>query len=541
MKKASKEVYGKGVPTMKNSEPKVKANAPEASASEASIQIQHIPLDKLIPSKGNRQVGGFNDERLAQLADSIASIGVQQPAVVRLVGDVFEIVAGERRWRASKLAGVPTLPCIVKELDDTAALHIQLIENLQREDIHPLDEADGFSRLIEEGHYEIEYIAKELGRSAVYVYQRLRLRKLIPGARSKLAAGTLSVGHANLIARLPSKQQKEALEILNRPWALSIKDFDEQIRREILMELSRASWKLDDETLLPSAGSCAACPKRTGAEPQLFAELGKKDCCTDRTCFEAKEKALIEKRQAELEGIEHLEVRDGYSGDTNANALAPHEWVECKKKDEGAVRVLVVGGDHPGRLTYGKLRSHVKVPAEKKEERKHEKKVEKARNEYALKLYEGLLGSFNGDDGITPELLRRSLLQFWRSLGHDTKCLIAKLEGWEKPDYQDTFLKNHFETLQRCDLERFLLVFAFAGFSKISAYSSGADRTLIEAAMVAGIYPEKLLEEIVKKYGLAAEDVQRQADDPDDLDDDDFEDEDTEAGAPEGDEEGAEA
>ena len=472
--------------------------------------IQHIPLDKLVPSKDNRHVGGFNDERLSQLADSISSIGVQQPAIVRLQGDQFEIVAGERRWRASKLAGVPTLPCLVKDLDDAAALHIQLIENLQREDIHPLDEAEGFSRLIEEGHYEIESIAKELGRSAVYVYQRLRLRKLIPGAHSLLAFGKLSLGHANLIARLPSKQQKEALDLLNRSyWTPSIKDFDEELRREILMELSRASWKLDDEKLLPAAGPCSSCPKRTGAEPQLFAELGKKDCCTDRTCFEAKEKALIERRQAELEGIEHLEVCDGYSGDTNRDALAPHEWTECKKKDEGAVRVLVVGGDHPGRLTYGKLRAAAKMPAEKKEERKHEKQLEKARNEYAWNLYEGLLHSFNADDGITPPLLRRALIEYWKALGHDLRCLISKLEGWEKPDYQTTFLKNHFETLQRCDLERFLLVFAFAGFSKASPYGVGADRTLIETVKLVGLDPEALLDEIAKKYKLTAEEVQK--------------------------------
>lgn len=473
--------------------------------------IQHIPLDKLVPSKGNRHVGGFNEERLAQLAASIKAIGVQQPAVVRLRGDPispYEIVAGERRWRASRIAGVPTLPCIVKDLDDASALHIQLIENLQREDIHPLDEADGFSRLIEEGHYEIEYIAKELGRSAVYVYQRLRLRKLIPGARSMLAAGKLSVGHANLIARLPPKQQKEALDLLNHPWAISIKDFDEQLRHEILMELSRASWKLDDEKLLPSAGACASCVKRTGAEPQLFAELGKKDCCTDRSCFEAKEKALIAKRQAELEGMAHLEVFDGYTEKNNTNALAPYEWVECKKRDEGAVRVLVVGGDHPGRLTYGKKRLEEKLPAEKKEERRHEKNIEKARNEYAMKLYEGLLGSFREEEGITIALLHRSLLQFWKTLGHDARCWIAKLEGWEKPDYDTTFLKEHLGTLERSALERLLIVFAFGAFSKVTPYYPGADETLIDAVFSAGIDPLALLEGIAKKHEVTVEEVQ---------------------------------
>ncbi len=479
----------------------------EESSDPMNDRIHHIPLEKIVPSPKNRSVGGFDKEKLEQLADSIRSIGVQQPAIVRPAGENFELIAGERRWRASSLAGVSTLPCIVRDLDDAAALHIQLIENLQREDIHPLDEAEGFHRLIEEGHYEIESIAKELGRSVVYVYQRLRLRKLVPAARNLLAGGKLSAGHANLIARLPSEQQKAALKILDRPWPISIKAFDEQIRHEILMELSQAAWKLHDADLLPAAGPCSSCSKRTGAEPQLFAELGKKDCCADKTCFEAKEKAFIGGKQAELEGIEHLEVMDGYSGEHRADALEPHEWTECRKKDEGAVRVLVVGGNKPGRLTWGKKKDYVKPPGEKKEARAREKKIEKARNEYALGLYEGIMGSFHEEEGISLPLLRRSLLQIWKSLGFDGQSRITKLQGWEDPDYNNTFLKNHLETLYRGSLERLLLVFAFGIHTKVNQYSAGVDRSLVEGATAAGIETAPLLEEIAGAYGLTADDI----------------------------------
>ncbi len=493
-------------------------------------KIQHIPLEKIVPSPKNRNVGGFDKEKLEQLADSIRSIGVQQPAIVRPAGDHFELVAGERRWRASSLAGVPTLPCIVRDLDNAAALHIQLIENLQREDIHPLDEAEGFHRLIEEGHYEIEFIAKETGRSAVYVYQRLKLRKLIPAARSLLAGGKISAGHANLIARLPPKQQHEALKILDRPWLVSIKDFDEQIRHEILMELSRAAWKLHDADLLPAAGPCSSCSKRTGAEPQLFAELGKKDCCADKTCFEAKENAFIAKKQAALEGIEHLEVLDGYSEEREAIALAPHEWTECKKSDEGAVRVLVVGGNKPGRLTWGKKRAYVKTQAQKKEERTKEKQIEKARNEYALSLYEGILERFNDVEGLSLPLLRSSLLQVWKNLGFEGMKRIAKLEGWADPDYNNTFLKNHLETLNRGSLERLLLVFAFGIHSKVNQYNRGIDRALIEGATAAGIDAAPLLEKIAGAYGLTADDIDPRGapGEKDDANDDATEDEATE-------------
>lgn len=493
-------------------------------------RIHHIPLEKIVPSPKNRSVGGFDQEKLEQLADSIRSIGVQHPAIVRPAGEYFELIAGERRWRASSLAGVPTLPCIVRDLDDAAALHIQLIENLQREDVHPLDEAEGFHRLIEEGHYEIESIAKELGRSVVYVYQRLRLRKLVPAARNLLAGGKLSAGHANLIARLPSEQQKAALKILDRPWPISIKDFDEQIRREILMELSRAAWKLHDADLLPAAGPCSSCPKRTGAEPQLFSELGKKDCCADKTCFEAKEKAFIGRKQAELEGIEHLEVMDGYSGEHRADALEPHEWTECRKKDEGAVRVLVVGGNKPGRLTWGKKKDYVKTPGEKKEARTREKKIEKARNEYAMKLYEGILGTFNEEERIALPLLRHSLLQVWKSLGFDGQSRITKLQGWEDPDFNNTFLKNHLETLYRGSLERLLLVFAFGIHTKVNQYSAGVDRSLVEGAIAAGIETARFLEELAGKYDLGIDDIDPRgaAGENDDADDDATEDEATE-------------
>ena len=121
-------------------------------------EIQEIALERLYPSEGNRRIGGFDEQKLQQLADSIKAVGVQQPAVVRLgrkaaesVGRAvgvkveatelrYEIVAGERRWKAATLAGLATLPCVIRELDDVTVIKIQTIENLQREDIHPLDE-----------------------------------------------------------------------------------------------------------------------------------------------------------------------------------------------------------------------------------------------------------------------------------------------------------------------------------------------------------------------------------------------------------------
>jgi ParB family transcriptional regulator, chromosome partitioning protein len=126
--------------------------------------IREIPLEQIQPHPSNRRVGGFDPEKLKQLAESIKAIGVQQPAVVReITGENqirrYELVAGERRWRASKLAGKETLPCVVRELDDAQALRIQIVENLQREDVHPLDEANGYARLLDSGTYDVEAAA----------------------------------------------------------------------------------------------------------------------------------------------------------------------------------------------------------------------------------------------------------------------------------------------------------------------------------------------------------------------------------------------
>ena len=324
--------------------------------------IVQIPLEQIAPHPDNRRVGGFDEGLLAQLAESIKAVGVQQPAVVRPRAATgpdapeYELVAGERRWRASRLAGLTTLPCVVRELDDATALRIQIIENLQRQDVHPLDEANGYQRLLAAGGYDVEAIAQEVGRSASYVYQRLKLQDLIPEARKFLVDGMFTAGHAILIARLAPDQQKEALEeaIENYPetHVVPVRELDEWIHRTILMELGKAAFKKDDAELLPAAGACTACPKRTGYQPALFADVSKRDYCTDPECFNAKLDALVERRKAELEGTEHLLAADGYSQE-KAGILPQYGWEEAKKSDEGSVRVLIADGPGRGRLTWG--------------------------------------------------------------------------------------------------------------------------------------------------------------------------------------------
>lgn len=419
-------------------------------------QIQQIPLAQLYPSEGNRRVGGFDQAKLEQLAESIKAVGVQQPAVVRrrdkggVRGGLYEIVCGERRWRAAKLAGLKDLPCVVRGLDEVQVLRIQTIENLQREDIHPLDEADGYGRLLERAGYDVEHLAGEVGRSVSYVYQRLKLRDLVAPARKALVDGTITAGHAILIARLPADQQKECLEYLKPRFSgevASVRELGLRIQQDILMELSKAPFKRADAELVPAAGPCTTCPKRTGAQPELFADVcnGKKvkDYCTDPACYQAKLDALVVRRRAELKGEAHIEALShaaSYEEERDApkGTLKRYDWEVAKPKEKGAQPVLIVAGPDRGRLTWGTVRKQDTYGRPQKTKKELEaakamREAEKASQAARRQAYDAIVASA-GELG-TPwarEIVRVILNHTLDRMMDDHRKLLAKVEGWEK-------------------------------------------------------------------------------------------------------------
>lgn len=419
-------------------------------------KIQQISLDDLIPSPGNRRIGGFDPDKLQQLADSIQAVGVQQPIIIRPNGrSKFEIVAGERRWKAARIAGFLDIPAVIRDLDDITVIKIQTIENLQREDIHPLDEVDGYSRLIEQAGYDVEHLAQEVGRSASYVYQRLKLRDLVDPARKMLADGKISAGHAILIARLPAGQQKELLGswLFRRGEDVSVRALDDWIHQHILLDLSKAAFKKDDPDLDPHAGPCTTCPKRTGYQPVLFADVcngGKRDYCTDPPCFHGKLAALVQRQKYELEesGEQHLEVIDGYSGDYREEQRLKKEgvkdhyaWEECKKKDEGAVRCLVVAGNSPGRLTWGRDRKHNRyggyesTEAEKKAAQK-EKRELKIKRTTRRRIWDAVTKELDDRavyEDLPADLVRMIAATLWKHTCDNTRKLYCQTMEWERP------------------------------------------------------------------------------------------------------------
>jgi ParB family chromosome partitioning protein len=183
-----------------------------APLADGQERVQRVALNRIQPCSLQPRKK-FSDETLRELADSIKEQGIVQPLIVRERNGKFELIAGERRWRASQLLGLAEVPVIVREADDRSVLELALIENLQRENLNPLEEAQGYSQLIEQFQLKQEEVATKVGKSRAVVANALRLLKLSPAIQEFIRDGALSVGHAKVILGLGTeKQQKVAAQ-----------------------------------------------------------------------------------------------------------------------------------------------------------------------------------------------------------------------------------------------------------------------------------------------------------------------------------------
>lgn len=331
-------------------------------ASAITTQAR-LALDMLAPSKTNpRSRRGFDEVSLNNLAASIKSADVLQPILVRPLAaqpairpDVqwpfptpgigktstssqYEIVAGERRWRAARIAGLTDVPVVIRELTDLEVLRIQLIENVQRKDLDALEEAEGYEKLMQQkdadgNPYTAELIGDLMGVSKATVYARLKLTALCQDARDAFFEGKLDASTALLIARIPiEKLQLQALKKItevagygNQFMAtgdkMSYRLAREILQSEFMLALDRAPFDTKDAALLPKAGNCTACPKRTGNAPDLFDDVKSKDVCTDTVCFGMKKAAHVLKLQKDAED-QGSEVITGKA----AKKLLPNNW-----------------------------------------------------------------------------------------------------------------------------------------------------------------------------------------------------------------------
>jgi ParB/RepB/Spo0J family partition protein len=272
-------------------------------------KIHDVEIDQIQESKTNPRSQFFGIE---DLAASIKQDGVLQPVLVRLAAPQaglpkFELVAGARRLRAAKIAGLSQLPAIIRTLTDEEVLNIQLIENIQRADMHPMDEAEALEKLTKSAPASSQSVpaaavAKALGKSISFVQRRLVLCRLPKDMRLAFRSGKIGLEAAMAIARIgdePSRKEaaKEIMRYVNAG-ELSAREVI-NITEEHTRELAKAPFSVKDLDLLPKAGACTSCPKRTGSLPDLFSDMGKADRCTDGVCYKLKVAADYDKKLAE--------------------------------------------------------------------------------------------------------------------------------------------------------------------------------------------------------------------------------------------------
>ena len=205
--------------------------APEPVVERAPAYPQELDIDLLVPNP--RQPRTFIEEtRLEELAQSIRSNGVIQPILVRKVEGRYEIVAGERRWRAAQRVGLLKVPVVIRQVDDDHLLEVALVEKIQREDLNPLEEAQAYRRLSDELHMSQEAIAAAVGKDRATVANHMRLLRLPAEVRNDIASASLTMGHARALLGLSDEtaQRRVAREVVAR--GLSVRDTEAIVRRE---------------------------------------------------------------------------------------------------------------------------------------------------------------------------------------------------------------------------------------------------------------------------------------------------------------------
>ncbi len=314
------------------------------TAVPTQSEYRNLPLDNLIESSINpRRI--FDEAALNELAESIRTQGVLSPLLVRPINpQTYEVVAGRRRYRAAQRAAVESVPVDIRELTDAQCLEIAIVENLQRRDVHPLEEAEGFASLLRlaEPKYSIEQIAAKCGKHPGYVLSRIRLTELAPAVTEAFAKDEIGLGHALLLAKLQPKQQEDALPACwqesygngskSKRILLPVRNLREWIEHNILLELAAAPFPKDDAQLVPDAGSCLECPKRTGHNTLLFEGIGTRhDSCSDPNCYAAKVDAFVKRTVATKPKLVQISTAYGQSKDGSAT-IPRNKYVEIRQE-----------------------------------------------------------------------------------------------------------------------------------------------------------------------------------------------------------------
>lgn len=519
----------------------------QISTPTVRIEVQELGLDRIQESKGNPR-RTFDETKLRELAENIKVHGVLQAVLLRPLpggsNGTYELVAGARRFRASKLAGKQTIPATVRELNDAECREIQLIENLQRAEIHELDEALGYRALrdLNPELYTVETIAAKVGKTQKYIYGRMKLVDLIPTVQTAFYEGRLTVAHALEIARLQPRDQERALaecfpghrsvkSILkdSKAEAVSVRELREWIEREIHLDLKNAPFDAADANLLPAAGPCTACPKRTGNNPLLFPEIRNKSLCTDPACYKAKVQVLVQLRVTPFveKGQKPLRVSEApyWQAHTKApNTLYEGQYRRAEREGECAETqvAVVVDGRKAGTVlhictsekckTHGRA-SRYEVSPQEREQRRKIALAARIQKEARLRILQAVRQELPGT--LSRPDFEMVALDYFRRLGHDNHHRLFQVYGWDEKKTKTSWggmsveheklALDRIRSMSIADLNRFMVTCAlvpdlyYSGFggdevlSKESNLAQAVSRYKISATKIAATVKAELV------------------------------------------------
>jgi ParB family chromosome partitioning protein len=321
-------------------------NTVAVTTDSKTIEMIEVALIQVSPDNPRKT---FDQKALEELAASIASEGIHVPLLVRVFeGEKrYELIAGERRLRASKIAGKTEVPCVCRQYTDEEARAARIIENLLREDLKPLEEAEAYQQMFAAAGAENRPLtpadlAAKLGKKESYVRLRLRLLSADAAVQDALRKEQITEGHALEMARLDKSLQKELLKFClfdrwnnRREGVVSINELRKFISQNVMLVLASASFDINDANLIPNAGACTDCKKRTGNDRMLFPDVKQKDICTLPTCYHAKVNRAIDVTLEELKASNTEAVRIsseyGRSSSTPNDVLTPNQYEVVKK------------------------------------------------------------------------------------------------------------------------------------------------------------------------------------------------------------------
>ncbi|POR52798.1 ParB/RepB/Spo0J family partition protein [Paraburkholderia eburnea] len=499
--------------------------------SNEQASVEFLPIDSIRKSPTNPRKRFPESEHL-ELVASVREHGILQPVLVRPWPDesgLFELVAGERRLRAAVDALLADVPVLVRSLSDDEVLQIQIVENLQRRDLHPLEEADGYKALADRGH-PLDQIASEVTQTRSYVAARLKLCALTDRVRKLFFDGQLTAATALIVARMPADLQDAAAKEISTPdWqgdVMSARAASAHVQRTYMLRLDQADFKTSDAELVPGVGACGPCPKRTGNQEDLFGDVKSKDLCTDPACFALKKEAGAAQARAAAEA----DGRKVITG-KEAKAVSPHQysaltggWVKLDDRCEGdpkgrsyrqvigakAVRsAALLEEPHAGKLVDVMQRAdlkkaladkgiQVRSTAQSNPAQSAENAKKKAADAYRGALFQQIREK-HVETGLDDFDLKIVAVTFYRRLWNENQKRISKLYGWGSTAISEADFAKKVDEFEKNDpvaLARLVMDIALIDESVAPSYQTGKPELLEATARVRGIDPAAVRKQV---------------------------------------------